>query len=67
MFAAWVHFIYTPGVIRNCESVRKRMPTRQVDMDLTIRDLRHRQWWTGAVVVVQAILSIVLWANYLWS
>ena len=67
LFAAWVYFIYTPGAIRDCENVRKKMPTKQVEMEASIRGMRHRQWWTGAVVLVQAILSIVLWSHYLWN
>lgn len=67
VFAAWMYFIYTPGAIRICEKVRKRMPTKQVEMDASIQNLRLWRWWMGAVAVVQAILSIVLWANYIGS
>lgn len=64
-FAFYVWRWLIPSARRRVEAVKGRMPTKQIFFEDKLRDLRRMRATVGLVVVVQAILSIVLWAQYL--
>lgn len=65
VFALYVWRKSIPDAVRRIEAVKGRMPTRQIFFEDEIHKLQRWRRTVGAVVLVQAVLSIVLWAQYL--
>jgi len=64
LFALHVHQRTMPVALRRIEEAKGRMPTKQIYFEDKIRNIRRGRRWVGVVVVVQVVLSIVLWTQY---
>jgi hypothetical protein len=66
---AYAWFVYEQAAKRIAESerIKKKIPTRQVSMEEIIYDMQGRRMRLEIFLVVDALLTLSLWAHYLWG